>query len=306
MIIDTEKNQTKQKSKKRKGVVSFEEEIINREKASELLSNLSKPEPVTEPIENRAAKLSKKQKRKHKEKIDKQNINVVSELTNNEQDLKEEFINENKSKKKKVKLEQVTSSNEIFNKNGKNVDREVTKSNVELNENSEVCVQKVKNKKKKKDQETESDENTTELVDTEAVNEVSKNITNSELSKRAKKKKKHLEQLAAKKLKTSLATQENVLNYLSKWKHSRTEWKFEKLKQIWLSQNLFDSAKIPEEFWETAVEYFSQSRGFIKKLILREAMKIIEEQDKAEEENTDEDYIIKVNRARGIVQTLQE
>lgn len=124
-----------------------------------------------------------------------------------------------------------------------------------------------------------------------------------EESIRAKKRKKHAELMQEKKVKTELALQEKCLNYLSQWKHNREEWKFEKLKQVWLQQNMFNIAKVPEESWEVLVEYFCGSQGKARDVIVKDALKIIEADD---EENIDENWDVKMNRARDIVQNLQE
>lgn len=123
---------------------------------------------------------------------------------------------------------------------------------------------------------------------------------------REQKRKKHAKLLAEKKLKAELAMQQKSLNYLSKWKHSREDWKFEKLRQIWLQQNLFDTNRISKEFWNTTVEYFRGAKGHIRKVVLEEAVKIIDTEESTEEEMTDSDYQEKLRRARDIVQNLQE
>ncbi|XP_044256103.1 uncharacterized protein C7orf50 homolog [Tribolium madens] len=117
---------------------------------------------------------------------------------------------------------------------------------------------------------------------------------------RERKRKKHAKLVEEKKIKAELALQEKALNYLSKWKHDREEWKFEKLRQIWLQHNMYDESKVPQEFWETLVEYFSNSKGKSRDVMLKEALKIIEGEDD-ENKNT-----CKMERARDIIQNLQE
>ncbi|EFA02103.1 uncharacterized protein C7orf50 homolog [Tribolium castaneum] len=117
---------------------------------------------------------------------------------------------------------------------------------------------------------------------------------------RALKRKKYAKLLEDKKNKTELALQEKALNYLSKWKHSRDEWKFEKLRQIWLQHNMYDEVKVPPEFWQTLVEYFSNSKGKSREVLLKEAVAIIEG------ENDENQGTCKLERARDIIQNLQE
>lgn len=137
-------------------------------------------------------------------------------------------------------------------------------------------------------------------------------------SKRALKRKKHQQLILEKKIKTNCALQEKCLNYLSHWKHHNSDWKFEKLKQIWLQQNMFDCKKVPEEFWQILVDYFNNAKGKIRENIVTDAVKIIEEQnmtktiseneDNDVEDNKDEevnDMNVKILRAKHIVQFLQ-
>ncbi|XP_050297170.1 uncharacterized protein C7orf50 homolog [Anthonomus grandis grandis] len=166
--------------------------------------------------------------------------------------------------------------------------------------------------KKKKVKPTEEEIPTAPTI--ENVNTTTIHKQPAKESNRSQKKKKYMQLLEQKKLKYELEMQQKSLNYLSKWKHSRSEWKFEKLRQVWLQQNLFDPSKIPGEFWGTTVEYFSGAKGNSKQVVLDKAIEIIE-QDKSEkgenmlsdtvEEVIDEQHKLKVQRARDIVQNLE-
>lgn len=129
--------------------------------------------------------------------------------------------------------------------------------------------------------------------------------TPKEESIRARKRRKHMELLQAKKLRSELNLQQKCLNYLSMWKHSRSQWKFEKLKQVWLQQNMFDDVKMPDEFWDTLMEYFNNAKGQAKSNILNEAIKVVESVQNEEEESPEKTNV-KYVRARSIVQNLQD
>lgn len=120
-------------------------------------------------------------------------------------------------------------------------------------------------------------------------------------SNRAKKRKKHAELQQQIKQKTEQELQQKALNYLSKWQHCKQEWKFEKLRQVWLQQNLLDPSKVPEEYWSTALQYFSGSEGRSRQTVLEMGLKLIENG----EDDQSEEYRVKVNRARDLVQHLQ-
>ncbi|RZB40741.1 DUF2373 domain containing protein, partial [Asbolus verrucosus] len=165
---------------------------------------------------------------------------------------------------------------------------------------------KQESKKEKKKKQVKSGESVTEPekeeLGPEAENEQcekSSTETKKKESIRERKRKRYMKLLEEKKLKTELALQQKSLNYLSKWKHSREEWKFEKLRQIWLQHNMYDSSKIPQEFWDILVDYFSNCKGKARDIILKDALKLIEE-------NTEDEDEMKIQRARNIIQTLQE
>ncbi|XP_060532324.1 uncharacterized protein C7orf50 homolog [Cylas formicarius] len=118
---------------------------------------------------------------------------------------------------------------------------------------------------------------------------------------RSKKREKHAQLIQEKKIKVQLDFQQKALNYLSNWKYCRSQWKFEKLRQIYLQQNLFDSDKIPQKFWEIVLEYFSGAKGQSRQLVLDAALKIVEQEQNSGETVQEE----KIKRAQDILQYLQ-
>lgn len=74
------------------------------------------------------------------------------------------------------------------------------------------------------------------------VGESSASDQGSELKKKKQNKRKK-----AKKIKvvgTSDGNKEKCMNYLKRWHDDRRNWKFEKLRQIWLFQNMLDPSKV--------------------------------------------------------------
>ncbi|XP_072385447.1 uncharacterized protein [Diabrotica undecimpunctata] len=341
------KTKSSKKNKQRKGIVSFEHEVISKDRATEVLSKIES-DSYKEKVGS-----DKKEPQTNVNKIKKQKTKHTNskESTFESKDISQDRSIESLKNKDKVKgkvddsvqddSKQVIAVSKASKKNKSGVNNEISdtsqdktvkslkkkdKTKVQIDDTVQDDSKQLNSiskasKKKKKGMNNEINDvnldpdkiskkkkkvNSEDVKDQEDPTNASENPTeNTAESKRAKKRKKHMELQVAKKLKATLVTQESVLNYLSKWKHSRSEWKFEKLKQIWLSQNLFDSAKIPEEFWTTTLEYYTNSRGFVRNLILRDALKLIEN-DKADEDNPDEENQSKLKRARDIVQTLQE
>ncbi|KAJ0178408.1 hypothetical protein K1T71_006231 [Dendrolimus kikuchii] len=114
------------------------------------------------------------------------------------------------------------------------------------------------------------------------------------------------------------------LNYLSQWKHDRSNWRFMKAKQAWLYKNKFSSQLLPDSSWPLLLEYFESAKGNIRNMLLDDAKKIIHQMDEWTEsqnnestidnevENTEEstpstkpDETI-YKRARDLIQCLQE
>lgn len=56
---------------------------------------------------------------------------------------------------------------------------------------------------------------------------------------------------------------EKTISYLTKWDSNRDEWKYEKLRQIFIQKNIFDENIIPSEHCEVALKYLSTSKVII-------------------------------------------
>eukprot|EP00700_Malawimonas_jakobiformis_P002999 EC725409.1.p1 GENE.EC725409.1~~EC725409.1.p1 ORF type:complete len:118 (+),score=17.80 EC725409.1:59-412(+) len=46
-----------------------------------------------------------------------------------------------------------------------------------------------------------------------------------------------------------------ALEYLSLWKHDRDSWKFQKVRQVYLLQHLYERDRVPKSFFPTLLEY---------------------------------------------------
>ncbi|CAD7004737.1 uncharacterized protein C7orf50 homolog [Ceratitis capitata] len=133
---------------------------------------------------------------------------------------------------------------------------------------------------------------------------------NAIITVRQKKKQKHKQRIET--LKDQTVNKERYRNeeYLRKWKTARTEWKFEKLRQISIQQTVFDEDKIGAEMWPIALEYLSGSKGAAKAQIIKLAEQCIEELDKqcAEEIDEEEQRAVydssKYQRARDLLQAF--
>lgn len=223
-------------------------------------------------------------------------------------------ITEQVNKNKKQSLETVNSNeresddnlmkNESAHNDSKPKKKKKRKQKIE-EEGTKAKKQKADDTTETQDEET--DEPHQENESAENLNTVKPEVK-PEDSIRAKKRRKHAALMQEKKLKAELALQQKCLNYLSQWKHNKSEWKFEKLKQVWLQQNMLSAEKVPEEMWDTLVEYFAGCKGKARETIIKDALKVIEADDdeKNQQEEEAEDDGVKLKRARDIIQNLQE
>lgn len=228
----------------------------------------------------------------------------------------EEMVTKEAAEKLVAQHEDTTQINEDEKYRLEAVDND---DNLKKNENRSTQNNDKPKKKKKRKQKVEEevtkpkkqkgDETTTQDEGENGAAEnpdSAKRDVKREDSIRAKKRLKHAALMQEKKLKAELALQQKCLNYLSQWKHNKGEWKFEKLKQVWLQQNMLSSEKVPEEVWDTLVEYFAGCKGRGREAIIKDALKVIDAEDGENGEGEEEDGGVKLKRARDIIQNLQE
>lgn len=230
-----------------------------------------------------------------------------------------------KKKRKRYNKRKVTFDEEIVTKNDANL---LLKNANDV----EKKIEKVETKTKKKKRKNDANDSTTI---SQTQNEVpkkkakrlkviepkeeaeSENVVTEELdptkpeikkveSIRERKRKKYKDLIEQKRLKNEENMQKQCLNYISKWKHARDSWKFEKLKQIWIQKHIHDNVMIPNEFWNLVLEYFNNGKGKTRDMLLKDSLKIVEEVDSAKDEDIPEEKKLKYNRAREIIQHLQE
>lgn len=70
------------------------------------------------------------------------------------------------------------------------------------------------------------------------------NINTEVKSLKTKKIKVKKEKKAEIKIKDTKMLKKKAINYLKLWKKDKSNWKFEKLRQIWLLQNMFNEAMV--------------------------------------------------------------
>ncbi|XP_030751209.1 uncharacterized protein C7orf50 [Sitophilus oryzae] len=215
----------------------------------------------------------------------------------------------------KYKAEEILSEQKVIEQN--NTDASFIKINNDPVQNQKGKKRKVaqvkvgeninfKDKEKIKDsKEKRKSAELDNIVTSKTEPEEQEKTTEKKESIRARKREKHAQLLEQRKLKVDLQLQQNALNYLSLWKHDRSEWKFEKLKQIWLQKNLFDTSKIPNDFWETTVNYFNGAKGHSRQEVLEAALKIVDREEQSDQDLDNSELQEQLRRARNIIQILQ-
>ncbi|XP_020814411.1 uncharacterized protein C7orf50 homolog [Drosophila serrata] len=145
-------------------------------------------------------------------------------------------------------------------------------------------------KRSKQDTNSDDDDNEEETQPTEAqLREAARpENANAVVTVRQKKKQKHQQRLEAQRSQNSNKEAKINKEYLVKWKESRDEWKFIKLRQISIQQTAFDEDKLESELWPLALEYLASSQGAARAKISKLAEEVIQELDKKGEKLEDE------------------
>ncbi|XP_068983845.1 cholesin isoform X2 [Bombus flavifrons] len=121
-------------------------------------------------------------------------------------------------------------------------------------------------------------------------------------SKRQLKKQKAEQRKNERRMASRIEAMTKGLSYVSKWKYARSEWKFEKIRQIWLIDNLLDETYIPDDIFPIVLEYFEGCKGMARELLLRKGLDVVRKVEN--EENKDEVESIAYQRARKLLQAL--
>ncbi|XP_061733219.1 uncharacterized protein C7orf50-like [Nerophis ophidion] len=90
-----------------------------------------------------------------------------------------------------------------------------------------------------------------------------------------------------------------ALDYLTCWAENREEWKFQKIRQTWLFQHMFDSEQVPDEKFSLMLEYIEGLQGGARQTTVQKALVLVEESGQE-----DPDVQKRAQRARDVIQML--
>ncbi|KAF9360984.1 hypothetical protein BGX26_006750 [Mortierella sp. AD094] len=74
------------------------------------------------------------------------------------------------------------------------------------------------------------------------------------------------------------------LAYLVEWKKSRATWKFQKMRQVWLLNSMYDDKQLPSTHWVIFLEYIRDLKGAARNSAVEDAKKIVDAPEDEEEE----------------------
>ncbi len=96
--------------------------------------------------------------------------------------------------------------------------------------------------------------------------------------------------------------------YLETWKRTRGLWKFQKVRQVWLLQHMYDTEQVSNDTFAIMVEYLQGLKGAGRTTTLAEAEKVLAESASAEGPSRTEDSEESVvqQRAAAVIKVLQQ
>ncbi|KAK1794785.1 hypothetical protein P4O66_009994 [Electrophorus voltai] len=122
--------------------------------------------------------------------------------------------------------------------------------------------------------------------------------------KEEKKKRREEGKNEAEQSKTSSA-QTQALEYLTCWSEKREQWKFQKTRQVWLLQHMYDSTKVSDAHFKVLLSYLEGIQGVARETTVQKAEALVRCGEGSEEaEGGATDYQKKAHRAREVVQIL--
>ncbi|XP_060777154.1 uncharacterized protein C7orf50 homolog isoform X1 [Neoarius graeffei] len=154
---------------------------------------------------------------------------------------------------------------------------------------TESCENKELNGKKKETHKTKQpvitekdgveEEEDMEGEDEDELSPEERRVLERKLKKIRKKeeKKKRKEEEKAKKEEESKSSnaQTQALEYLTCWSEKRDEWKFQKTRQVWLLQHMYDSEKVSDAHFSVLLSYLEGLRGVARETTVQKAEALV-------------------------------
>ncbi|XP_065114849.1 protein cholesin [Paramisgurnus dabryanus] len=97
--------------------------------------------------------------------------------------------------------------------------------------------------------------------------------------------------------------EKQALEYLTCWSERRDEWRFQKTRQTWLLQHMYDSVKVPDSYFEVLLSYLEGLQGAAREKSLQKAEAIVRWEGQGDDGDTADDEK-KKHRAKLVIQLL--
>ncbi|XP_055038002.2 protein cholesin isoform X3 [Misgurnus anguillicaudatus] len=97
--------------------------------------------------------------------------------------------------------------------------------------------------------------------------------------------------------------EKQALEYLTCWSERRDEWRFQKTRQTWLLQHMYDSVKVPDSYFEVLLSYLEGLQGAAREKSLQKAEAIVRWEGQGDDGETADDEK-KKHRAKLVIQLL--
>ncbi|XP_036446817.1 uncharacterized protein C7orf50 [Colossoma macropomum] len=121
--------------------------------------------------------------------------------------------------------------------------------------------------------------------------------------KEEKKKQKEKEMSEKEGSKTSVA-QKQALEYLTCWSEKRDEWKFQKTRQVWLLQHMFDSEKVSDAHFAVLLSYLEGLQGVARETTVQKAEALVRWGGQEDTEGGAAEAERRAHRAKEVIQIL--
>ncbi|KAG6794540.1 hypothetical protein HZU73_10105 [Apis mellifera caucasica] len=255
----------------------------------------------TSKLEVKSLKLQKRTKKINKSEeitTETNNIDISEYDINQKKEMNNQAVKHKKQKGKRKRSNTINNINNEIIKETKVIETEKDNSiKMKENQDEEEINNKIIPPKKKANIHVINDVNNIEELHKCNVK------TPKQPSKRQIKREKAEKKENEKRMASKTEAMKKGLNYVSKWKYARTEWKFEKLRQIWLIENLLDEISIPNDIFPTVLEYFEGCKGMAREQLLKKGMDVIRKVEENEENKNKVESVV-YQRARRLLQAL--
>ncbi|XP_067859018.1 uncharacterized protein C7orf50-like [Heptranchias perlo] len=95
---------------------------------------------------------------------------------------------------------------------------------------------------------------------------------------------------------------ELALEYLTRWCKKHKEWRFQKTRQTWLLQHMYDCDKISDKHFSLLLKYLDGLKGNARELTIQKAEALVKASESTDDST--EDSPPKIERMRQVLQLL--